>query len=82
MSTKLNCYFKHGSFQNKKGLWPISEHVLQIVHASADKKNQPLNLENDVGLESMFDITSLPAYRMKVKAKYPQTAMKALKIKE
>ena len=46
---------------------------------SVREEDQILELANDGGLKSMFDIKSLAAFWIKVKAEYHEIAMKALK---
>ena len=55
--------------------WPICESTLSVL-----EEDQPLEVANGCGLESMFGTTSdLHTFWTKVKAEYPETATRALK---
>ncbi|XP_062902114.1 SCAN domain-containing protein 3-like [Mobula hypostoma] len=53
--------------------------ITRASSMSVREGDQLLELANDGGLKSTFDITSLPAFWIKVKAEYPEIATKALK---
>ncbi|XP_071402312.1 SCAN domain-containing protein 3-like [Centroberyx affinis] len=81
LSTEFDRYFPPADDPRSAKEW-IRDPFVNVPGESSmsvQEEDQLLELANDGGLKSMFDITSLPAFWIKVKAEYPEIATKALK---
>ncbi|XP_072113696.1 E3 ubiquitin-protein ligase RNF4 isoform X1 [Mobula birostris] len=81
LSTEFERYFPTANDPRRAKEW-VRDPFVNVPgesSMSAREEDQLLELANDDGLKSMFDITSLPAFWIKVKAEYPEIATKALK---
>ncbi|XP_059799794.1 SCAN domain-containing protein 3-like [Hypanus sabinus] len=81
LMTEFECYFPTANDPRCANEW-VRDPFVNVPgesSMSAREEDQLLKLANDGELKSMFDITSLPAFWINVKAEYPEIATKALK---